>query len=748
MEYIARFNEDRTKSQSVRSHLEEVSMYCAENCGDFTEAQIGEVLGWLHDIGKYTEDFQRRIQGEPIHTQHAIAGAAECERLYRETNNYLYRLLSYCIAGHHAGLPNWQSGQALESDLSVRLRKLEEHIGDYSAWKTEIEITALPNSYVPFQPSKYLAKHCGFAFQMYTRFLFSALVDADRTDAQGFGEQNVIEAVKKHLSLAEMEAIYTEKTEAFRASAKPTRINQIRNSILDDCFEAAKGEKGFYSLSVPTGGGKTRSSLGFALRHALKHPELRRIIYSIPFTSIIDQNAKVYREDLFDADNVLEHHCNFENPYRSNGSEEEMLQYKRLLLAQENYESPLIVTTNVQFFESLFSNKPSRVRKLHNYANSVIILDEVQAIPNEYIKPCMYALTELAEHYGCTVVLCTATQPEFAENGLLPEHVKVKEIISDKAKLFADLKRTKGCFLGQKTVEEIGAQLREQKQVLCVVNTKRHALDLFAQLDEKDEANFYLTTNMMPCHREQVIKEIKRRLHEKLPCRVVSTQLIEAGVDVDFPAVYRSLTGIDSIIQAAGRCNREGKNPMAEVFVFEPEAAYACTGYLGMTAALAKGIIQRFPDDFLGEKAVHAYFLKLFDFSGDSVDSKGILKEDKQLNAQFAFDFQTIAENFRLIDSQGFAVVILNDETNWNSESKEVRELLEQAEFVERLGGILRKLAKHCVNVRPNVLDKMKEAGVLKTVADEILVLTQLDWYREKTGLTLPEEPNEIDYIV
>lgn len=746
MEYIARFDKDGIRSQSIHHHLEQVAAYCAENCCDFTEAQIGEVLGWLHDIGKYTEDFQRRVRNEPIHTQHAIAGAAECERLYQKTKNYLYRLLSYCIAGHHAGLPDWGSESGFERELARKLKIQDELIGDYSAWKTEIEVPSLPNSYLPFQPSKYLAKHFGFAFQMYTRFLFSALVDADRTDAQGFEEQNVVEAVKKHLSLAEMEAIYTEKTEAFRADAEETYINQIRDSILDDCYEAAKGEKGFYSLSVPTGGGKTRSSLGFALRHGVMH-KMKRIIYSIPFTSIIEQNAEVYRELLGD-DNVLEHHCNFENPYRTDASEEEMLKHKRLLLAQENYESPLIVTTNVQFFESLFSNKPSRVRKLHNYANSVIILDEVQAIPNEYIKPCMYALTELVEHYGCTVVLCTATQPEFAENGLLPEHVKVKEIISNKAKLFADLKRTKGCFLGQKTVEEIGAQLREQKQVLCVVNTKRHALDLFAQLDAKDEANFYLTTNMMPCHRIQVIEEIRRRLHDKLPCRVVSTQLIEAGVDVDFPVVYRSLTGIDSIIQAAGRCNREGKNPVAEVFVFEPEPAYACTGYLGMTAALAKGIIQRFPEDFLGEKAVHAYFVKLFDFSGDNVDSKNILKEDPQLNRNFAFDFQTIAENFRLIDSQGFPVVILNDETNWNGESKEVCKQLKKAEFAEGLGGILRELSKHCVNVRPNVLDKMKEAGVLKTVADEILVLTQLDWYREKTGLTMPEEPNEIDYIV
>lgn len=746
MEYIARFDKDGIRSQSIHHHLEQVAAYCAENCCDFTEAQIGEVLGWLHDIGKYTEDFQRRVRNEPIHTQHAIAGAAECERLYQKTKNYLYRLLSYCIAGHHAGLPDWGSESGFERELARKLKIQDELIGDYSAWKTEIEVPSLPNSYLPFQPSKYLAKHFGFAFQMYTRFLFSALVDADRTDAQGFEEQNVVEAVKKHLSLAEMEAIYTEKTEAFRADAEETYINQIRDSILDDCYEAAKGEKGFYSLSVPTGGGKTRSSLGFALRHGVMH-KMKRIIYSIPFTSIIEQNAEVYRELLGD-DDVLEHHCNFENPYRTDASEEEMLKHKRLLLAQENYESPLIVTTNVQFFESLFSNKPSRVRKLHNYANSVIILDEVQAIPNEYIKPCMYALTELVEHYGCTVVLCTATQPGFAENRLLPEHVKVKEIISNKAKLFADLKRTKGCFLGQKTVEEIGAQLREQKQVLCVVNTKRHALDLFAQLDPEDEANFYLTTNMMPCHRVQVIEKIKQRLHDKLPCRVVSTQLIEAGVDVDFPVVYRSLTGIDSIIQAAGRCNREGKNPVAEVFVFEPEPAYACTGYLGMTAALAKGIIQRFPEDFLGEKAVHAYFVKLFDFSGDNVDSKNILKEDLQLNRNFAFDFQTIAENFRLIDSQGFPVVILNDETNWNGESKEVCKQLKKAEFAEGLGGILRELSKHCVNVRPNVLDKMKEAGVLKTVADEILVLTQLDWYREKTGLTMPEEPNEIDYIV
>lgn len=342
------------------------------------------------------------------------------------------------------------------------------------------------------------------------------------------------------------------KSKRLQESDNP--INLLRNEIFNDCINKSRGDRGFYSLCVPTGGGKTLSSLGFALNHAKQNGH-DRIIYSLPFTSIIEQNARVYSE-IFGEENVLEHHCNFNfsNEIGENEYLEKQLKYK---LATENWDMPLIVTTNVQLFESMYSNKPSSARKLHNIYNSVIILDEAQVIPNEYLKPCIKALEELVRNYSCTVLFCTATQPEFKKNGLI-EDFDVVEIVNDTYKLFNDLKRVDGEFIGRQSVKDVCYKMDLHKQVLTIVNTKKHAKEIFENLSES-EGNFHLSTNMYPNHRKEVIKIIRERLKNGEECRVVSTQLIEAGVDVDFPVVFRSIAGIDSIVQAAGRCNREGK---------------------------------------------------------------------------------------------------------------------------------------------------------------------------------------------
>lgn len=292
--------------------------------------------------------------------------------------------------------------------------------------------------------------------------------------------------------------------------------------------------------------------MAFALDHAVTH-NLSRVIYAIPFTSIIEQNAKIF-QDILGRDEVLEHHCNF----KESDDLEDVAYNSRRGLATENWDAPVVVTTNVQFFESLFHNKPSRCRKLHNIARSVIILDEAQAIPTEYMEPCLAALRELVEHYGCTIVLCTATQPALDDKSSLRMALpKIEEIVDDSKHLYEALQRTTVSFVGKLTDDELAVRLEEENQVLSIVSTKPQARALFELLQGHDGV-FHLSTNMYPQHRRRVLDEIRTRLKQNKTCRVISTSLVEAGVDLDFPVVYRAMAGLDSIAQAAGRCNREG----------------------------------------------------------------------------------------------------------------------------------------------------------------------------------------------
>ncbi len=333
-------------------------------------------------------------------------------------------------------------------------------------------------------------------------------------------------------------------------SALYTPVNKRRAEILADCGDKSGCKPGFFTLSVPTGGGKTLSSMLFALKHAVTHG-MERVIYVIPYTSIIEQNAAVFK-DIFGEEKVLEHHSNF--TYPGEGSLESESEYDpeatgRLKLASENWDMPIIATTNVQFFESLFAAKSSRCRKLHNIANSIVVIDEAQMIPTGFLKPCINALVELVANYNTTIVLCTATQP--AINRFLPPDLKPMEIVSDPDELYRVFQRVKVHNLEGLSDDVLAERLLSHEQVLCIVNTKKHARIILEKI--QDEKAFHLSTRMCPVHRSQTLKEIRAKLKGGEACRVVSTQLIEAGVDVDFPIVYRSSTGVDSIAQSAGR---------------------------------------------------------------------------------------------------------------------------------------------------------------------------------------------------
>ena len=468
-------------------------------------------------------------------------------------------MLAYVIAGHHGGLPD---GGEQEGQLHYRLKhgKVPEIVEPL--FENDLLEELLP-------PFKLTADRAGFSLAFFVRMIFSCLVDADFLDTEAFcaPEKAQCRPISKTTQLfIELKRRFDTHLADKTRDADPTAVNKLRKAILGQCREMAKRPSGFFSLTVPTGGGKTFSSLAFSLDHAVEHG-FRRIVYAIPFTSIIEQNAKVFEQAL-GREHVLEHHCN----YKERDEPEEGVYERRRGLAAENWDAPVVVTTNVQFFESLYSNKPSRCRKLHNIAKSVIVLDEAQAIPTEYLEPCLAVLRELVEHYDCTVVLCTATQPALDDKSSLRMALSgVTEIIDDPAQLYQELSRTEVKFIGNLSDDALIGHLQAESRVLCILPTKSQTRAVFEQLGGA-EGLFHLSTNMYPEHRRQVLDEIRLCLKEEKPCRVISTSLVEAGVDLDFPVVYRAMAGLDSIAQAAGRCNREGKmEGKGKVFVFETE---------------------------------------------------------------------------------------------------------------------------------------------------------------------------------
>lgn len=399
-------------------------------------------------------------------------------------------------------------------------------------------------------------------------------------------------------------------------------------------------------------------------------------------------------------------------------------------LAAENWDAPVVVTTNVQFFESLFSNKTSRCRKLHNIAGSVIVLDEAQAIPTDYLEPCLAALRELVAHYRCTVILCTATQPALDDHSLLRAALPdVMELIDNPGYLYTQLKRVRVKFIGQITNNELAKQLSKQKQVLCIVSTKKQAQQVFAALPDK-EGTFHLSTNMYPAHRTRVLKDIRRRLNDEQPCRVVSTSLVEAGVDLDFPVVYRAMAGLDSIAQAAGRCNREGKLEHGQVYIFESEQVPSMP-WLRRRVSRAREVLRLFTEeDCLGLEPMRRYFELLYD--AEDLDKKEIVKRLKvNLGRDLILPFREIAEDFRLIEDEGIGLIIAGQKEDENDIAQMIREL-RNTEFPF---STIRKLQQYSVTVRTKTLAMLISNGSVEMIRDKYPVLLNASAYEENLGL-------------
>lgn len=704
----------------LEKHLRAVAMKAGRFAENFGSQDWGFLAGLWHDLGKYSAEFQQRIksvsgydseahlEGQSGRVDHSTAGAQHAIEKFRVHG----RILAYLIAGHHAGLPDWHTSETAGAALKARLddgshlkRTLCQHISP--------EILSQPKP-----ESVLLGKAEGFA--LWIRMLFSCLVDADFLDTEAFMDADKAAQRADILTPPELLSRFNAFIEEKFLDVPLTRVNRIRADVLRQCRDKAREVPGIFSLTVPTGGGKTLSSLAFALEHAKCHGK-RRVIYAIPYTSIIDQTADVFRDIFPDA--VIEHHSNLD-------PEKETAKSR---LAAENWDASLIVTTNVQFFESLFASKTSRCRKLHNIVNSVVVLDEAQLLRPEFLQPILDVMNLLVSHYGVTFVLSTATQPALGTRKTFQSTIRglhgVHEIVKDPDVLSRDLERVTYTmpkdYQQSETWDDVAAQLREYPSVLTIVNSRADARELHRRMPE---GTVHLSALMCGDHRSRVIARIKQQLWAGEGVRVVSTQLVEAGVDVDFPVVYRALAGLDSIVQAAGRCNREGRLKRGKIVVFVPPTSVP-SGPLRRAADTTVSLLRESTESPFNRDLFLRYFQRFYS-KAPSLDEHGItclLKPDGDGDDQLKVQFRTAAQRFRLIDDSSDCSIIVR-----YGDSPSLIGHLEK-EGPERW--LMRKLQRYTVSLPDHQFQKLLNNGDVTEIWTGMFAQTSDVLYHPELGV-------------
>lgn len=696
-------------TQSNEEHSAGVARLASQFAAEFGMASWGEVLGKLHDKGKESNAFQQHIRKESGYApcekvsgdyHHAYVGAILAKNTYGKSSDNLF---VNQILSHHTGL---HDADEIEESMSKEV-------------PAEID-TDVPKMLLNKPP---FANIIASDMHHLGRMLYSCLVDADYLDTEAFMDKASASLRGNKATLSSLLPMLEERLEVMGESAPKSDVNAVRRLVQQQCRKMAESPIGFYSLTVPTGGGKTLSSLLWAMKHAI-HNGQKRIIIAIPYTSIIVQTAAVLRS-IFGDENVLEHHSNI----APDEIKDERLR-NRMRLATENWDYPIIVTTNVQLFESMLGNKPSVCRKLHNMANSVVVLDEVQSLPTEHLQPIVDSLKTYNKLFGMSVLFTTASQPVLSGliEGCNPKSSfegidNVTEIIPKNFKLHDRLRRVRLKFDNDgKTYDDVAAMLCQHKRVLCIVNTRKDAKEIFTRLPQEG-LTLHLSRMMCPDHVSETIAKIKAALKDDIcsVIRVVSTQLVEAGVDIDFPVVYRQEAGLDSVLQAAGRCNREGKLGVCTAHVFS----------LAKEHSLPRGHIQAANDarknvtgerDWFAPDTMTEYFHQLY-CRTDSFDVKGI---KHLLYDQDAICFATAAKEFQLIEDAGQTVYVC-----WKDSMDLVQELLQRGPSYQ----LIKKLAKYGVNVNKTDFKILQAMGVVSEKAEGFFVVDYKQQYDERIGL-------------
>lgn len=706
--------------QSNQEHLQGVAQLAEKFAAEFGMGEFGKIMGLLHDKGKEQRDWQKYIQGVTGYSEeyanvkhgpnHSYVGACIAQNQYP----HLAPLIAQPIAGHHRGLYDY-CDYIEETKLEI---PHDVSLGE-----------PIPCAFPKFIGIKQYDLH------HVVRMLFSCLVDADSLDTEAFMNPEQTRFRGCHANMEELLRKMEHYLQSLIEKSDKSEVNRIRNYVQEQCIINSHFEIGFYSLTVPTGGGKTLASVLWALHHAVKN-NLQRIIITIPYTSIIVQTAATLKT-IFGEENVLEHHSNV-NPEDI----EDLELRERMQLVTENWDYPIIVTTNVQFFESLFSNKRSNCRKLHNIVNSVVILDEVQTLPLGYYKPIVHTLDTLKRAFGTSVLFTTASQPILSGRiegtnpmvgfDALPN---VHEIIPVDAKLHDKLRRVRLEFMKDgMSYDEIAIELSKHTRVLCIVNTRKDAKEIYERLPDEG-IRLHLSRMMCPAHVSATIQYIKEALKTTgdEPIRVVATQLIEAGVDIDFPVVFRQEAGLDSILQAAGRCNREGRQKICTTYVFSLEKEHPLpSGYISQTnnARLNIGMDQ----DWFSPEAMKNYFQQLHSRIS-SFDTAKI----QELLYKPECEFEEASKQFHLIDDMTTSVII-----NWRGSMNLYQQLISKGPSYL----LMKKLAQYSVNVRKRDFKLLQDAGAIEEPFDNIYVITNPDFYKEDTGLTTENQWLEETYII
>ncbi|MFO7953141.1 MAG: CRISPR-associated endonuclease Cas3'', partial [Bacillota bacterium] len=719
-------------------HLRATAEKAEDYAKKFASGEWGKAAGFAHDVGKsriawqeylqcksgYGYDKEAHLENKPGKMPHAIQGAKLTELLFDKAPG---RFLSYIIAGHHAGLPDWSSAQgtgrgALQYQISapVTLDEIDPHLIH--------KLGALKPARPPWK-----FHNSGLDLSLWIRMLYSCLVDADFLDTESYMEKEKFSSRGAFASLPELRNNLNGYIETLESTSPETEMNTIRRLVRTKCLEKASEERGVFALAVPTGGGKTLSSLSFALEHAIKH-NMERIIYVIPYTSIIEQNANVFRAAV-GAKQIIEHHSNLNEDDDSAKSR----------LASENWDAPIIVTTAVQFFETLFASKSSRCRKLHNIVNAVVVLDEAQLLPMEFLQPILETIQLLVNRYRSSFVISTATQPAFQErrvygqtfNGLK----EINNIMGNSLdELYQKLKRVKVILPDDihTTIDfkTLAADLVKHEQVLCIVSDRKSCRELHNLMPG---GTFHLSSLMCGQHRSTVIDKIKDDLSNKKTVRVISTQLVEAGVDIDFPIVYRAMCGLDSIAQAAGRCNREGKLKYGEVRIFNPPRKPPA-GVLRKSTDITKNILAEKPGNILDHNLFKKYFSELY-WTVNSLDQKGITDLLTPEPSECGIYFRTAAERFQIInDSQQKSVIVRYGESDYYIN-------LLKLKGPERW--LMRKLQRYTVNIYNHEFDHLLYEGAIEEVHPYIYVLSSNNFYAEDLGLLVDQDRFEPeDFII
>lgn len=723
MEYYAHTREDGER-QTVKAHLIGVSKLAEGFSVDLLKT-LAKKASLYHDIGKYALNFQKRLDDDKVKFSHAACGAIEYKNL-EDKNDCFAPLMEYCIAGHHTGLMDGGT-RADNSDsptLSGTLKRENEYTGDndYSAYTTEIDFatltqeerTPLRNELLSTKDPTELIERYAF----FTKYVFSCLTDADFLDTEIFCNKNVERGMS-----GDFEKALDKLNRELSNMPSNTPLRQARSRIQQQAFDNSVNKSHISILDMPTGSGKTLCSMKLALESGKK-----RIIYVIPYTSIIEQTANKFEKMFGDVLPVLQHHSNYS--YDGN-TEEEKKTAEKLKRTCENWDAPLIITTSVQFFQSIYHYKGSALRKLHNLRDSVIVFDEIHLIPTELLRPCLKAVGYITKYLNSEALFLSATMPDYSKlfDKFLPD-VNYNKLVTDRTN-FKYFKKCEYKDMGKTTLETIAENASQCKNALIVVNTKKTAAELYSLVQGE---KYHLSANMTPAHRSRVIEVVRKKLKKGEPITVVSTSLVEAGVDLDFNTVFRQLSGLDSILQAGGRCNREGKDDKGYVYVFDIDETYRKGSDLAMRINKTKGLLEKY-QDITSYDCIKEYYDGIFNFNQSRIAENSIAKYNEQSNSfdrqglmsPYSIPFRSYAMQFEYISADTISIVIddPNDQT-----CHELVETLRNGDMSVR-----RALQKYSVSVYMNVFKDLYSQGVLNDHGTGIYILENQSYYNNETGL-------------